>query len=140
MSELPDRVRRRLADPIYQRKETLVAREALLALGVSVPELFRAFYEQYEGPFGSEKVAFSLLDLCADSPNIAQATATCRENYGWPPHFLVLTEPLGNAVLVLDARDDQVFNVDFEGGDGLLLEGELAPAWKSFAEFLCYYF
>jgi hypothetical protein len=35
---------------------------------------------------------------------------------------------------------DRVYNVDFEGGDQDFAAGRLEPRWKSFAEFLSWYF
>jgi hypothetical protein len=140
MSDLPAEVRRRLTDPAYRRRDVAPVHEALAALGASVPETFRRFYEQFAGPFGSERTGFALLDLCDQDPNIVSVTGICRKKYGWPATFLVLTELLGNSVLVLEATEDRVFDVDFEGGDRLLLNRQLPPAWSSFNEFLGFYF
>jgi hypothetical protein len=43
-------------------------------------------------------------------------------------------------VHVLDCESDEVFVVDFEGGDELLRTGRLAPQWRTFYEFLAEYF
>jgi hypothetical protein len=45
-----------------------------------------------------------------------------------------------NAVLVLDTVTDKVYIVNFEGGDELLLTGELKETWSSFFDFLKAYF
>lgn len=45
-----------------------------------------------------------------------------------------------NAVLVLDTVSDKVYIVNFEGGDNLLLKGELKETWSTFFEFLKDYF
>lgn len=115
-------------------------RGSLRSLGIGVPETFRNFYERYEGPFSSERTAFVLLDLCEQVPNVIQASEMCRKEHDWPSKLFVLSELLGNAVLVLDAQQDRVFNVDFEGGDEQLLNGQLAPSWQSFADFIAFYF
>jgi hypothetical protein len=52
----------------------------------------------------------------------------------------VLTDLLANAVLVLDAEEGHVLNVDFEGGDEELIAGALEPSWDSFLRFLEDYF
>jgi len=140
MSEPPPEVRSRLDDPAYRRGDVASVRKALAALRVEVPETFRRFYEQYAGPFGSENTGFGLLDLCEQVPNVLVLTETCRNKYGWPASFLVLTELLANAVIVLDVEEDRVFVVDFEGGDQLLLNRQLLPTWQSFSEFLRFYF
>ena len=113
---------------------------AIFELGVAVPASFREFYEMYEGSFGNERTGFELMDLCEPSPSIVTMTQECREIHGWPPQFLVLSDDVGNAVLVLDASRDLVFNVDFEGGDEMLVQGTLEPQWPSFAAFLEDYF
>lgn len=140
MADLPAELEIKLADPAYQRRDRARVEEAVGALGVVVPEAFRLFFERYEGPFSSERTGFGLLDLCEPEVNIVQATGTCREEFGWPDRFVVLTELLGNAVLALDTEQDRVFNVDFEGGDELLIAGELQSTWSSFADFLRFYF
>ena len=51
---------------------------------------------------------------------------------------MVLSEMSANAVLVLDTVTDNIVN--FEGGDELLLRGELKETWSSFFDFLKAYF
>jgi hypothetical protein len=41
---------------------------------------------------------------------------------------------------VLDTVTDKVFTVSFEGGDELLIKGELKETWPTFYEFLKAYF
>lgn len=140
MSELPSEAQRRLLDSASKRSSAACVAEAIESLGVAVPVAFRSFYERYQGPFSSERTGFGLLDLCEHVPNVVQLTEACRREHGWPLELVVLTELLGNSVLVLDASHDQVFNVDFEGGDQLLLSRKLPPSWSSFNEFISYYF
>lgn len=45
-----------------------------------------------------------------------------------------------NAALVLDSVTDQVYSVNFEGGDELLLSGKLKESWSTFYLFLKDYF
>lgn len=45
-----------------------------------------------------------------------------------------------NAALVLDSVTDKVYSVNFEGGDELLLNGELKESWPTFYMFLKEYF
>jgi hypothetical protein len=140
MSTIPSSVHLALHDPVFRRTDGASVSAALASLGTPVPETFREFYETYEGPFGSRRTGFELADLCESPPTIVTLTKACRDTFGWPAHFLVLTDLLGNAVLVLDAERDLVFNVDFEGGEEELLAGTLAPRWPSFAAFLEEYF
>ena len=132
--------RPKLADAAYRRVKTQLVSVALRDLATEVPKSFREFYEIHVGPFGSSNTGFLLLDLIQGNPNILSMTKTCRQEFGWHPNLLVLTEPVANAVLTLDATRDLVFNVDFEGGDLALLSGALAPTWESFSAFLDFFF
>lgn len=140
MPDLPDEVIKLLSIPAYRRGDLSAVRRALDGLGVPVPPVFRTFYETFEGPFGSQRTGQELLDIIEQATNILQSTRACREHHGWPACMLVLTNYMGNSVLVLDAERDLVFDVDFEGGDQLLLQGSLAPTWNCFGDFLKYYF
>lgn len=140
MRELPGSVASALTDPLYRRQDYSAVDRAIEALCAHGPGTFQEFYRSYEGPFWSTHTGFELLDLCVGSPNIVDVTTVCRRKFGWPGPLLVLTEPLGGGVLVLNPASDVVFNVDFEGGDRDLLSGTLAPSFKSFYDFLDYYF
>jgi len=63
-----------------------------------------------------------------------------RKEHGFPKQYLVLSEMSANAVLVLDTVTDKIYIVNFEGGDELLLKGELKETWSSFFDFLKAYF
>lgn len=136
---LPAAVEVALQDPIYRRADRAAVSDALRRIGTAVPATFREFYETYSGPFGAER-GYELMDLCEIEPTLVTLTEEYRHEFGWPPRYLVLSNEVGGAVLVLDAERDEVFNVDFEGGDELLLAGELPPEWPSFAAFLEEYF
>ena len=114
--------------------------KALSQLGTTAPADFVAFYSRYEGPFNSDHTAFMLLDLIRDDTNICSQTQACRLSQGFLPRHWVLTDLVGDGVLVLDAESDQVFSIDFEGSDLELLAGTLQPQWPSFADFLKSYF
>jgi antitoxin component of RelBE/YafQ-DinJ toxin-antitoxin module len=115
-------------------------KDALMRLGVDVSDTFREFYNQYAGPFWEEHVPFELLDLAEEENNIESYTLISRKEHGFPKQYLVLSEMSSNAVLVLDTVTDKVFIVNFEGGDELLLKGELEETWSTFFEFLKAYF
>jgi hypothetical protein len=129
-----------LDDPIYAGRDPSLVDRALERLGVVVPEGFAAFWRRYEGGFSSAETGYELLDLCAGTPSVVSQTEDCREVRGFPQHILVLSDLLGLAALMYDVRTDQVFNVDFEGGDQLIIRGELDPEWDTFDDFLHYYF
>ncbi|PGD46374.1 1,3-beta-glucan synthase regulator, partial [Bacillus toyonensis] len=67
-------------------------------------------------------------------------TIIARKEHGFPNKYLVLTEMTANAALVLDSVTDQVYSVNFEGGDELLLSGKLKESWLTFYLFLKDYF
>ena len=140
MSKLPDAVHKSLINPVYKRQEKGKVKEAIEKLGVNVSDVFKEFYETYQGPFGSSKTGFELVDIFDLSPNIISLTQVCREEYGFPKKFLVLTDLLGGGALVYDSEKDCVFNIDFEGADQDLIEGKLNPDWDTFYDFINYYF
>jgi hypothetical protein len=129
-----------LDDPLYARRDPIVVDRALDRLGVVVPDAFAAFWRRYEGSFSSTETGYEFLDLCEGTPSVVSQTEDCREVHGFPQHILVLSDLLGLAALMYDVRTDQVFNVDFEGSDQLMIRDELDPDWDSFEEFLRYYF
>jgi SMI1 / KNR4 family (SUKH-1) len=137
---LPQEVVRALAGTVYRRVTPERVREALSSLRTQLPEGFRTFFERYQGPFGSSTTGFQLLDLFEGPDTIISSTEVCRQEHGFLDRHLVLSDYLGNAVLVLDARDNRVYNVDFEGADQALLAGTLAWTWPSFEDFLRDYF
>lgn len=129
-----------LGKEIYERKDSLVVKNALMKLDVGVSNTFRDFYERYAGPFWEEHVPFELLDIVEEENNIVSYTLISRKVHDFPKEFLVLSEMSANAVLVLDAITDKVYIINFEGKDELLLKGELMESWTTFYEFLEEYF
>ncbi|MBS2027119.1 MAG: SMI1/KNR4 family protein [Deltaproteobacteria bacterium] len=125
---------------LHRRVDRARVEACLERLGVEVPRDFRDFYLRYEGAFGSSATGFELLDLCERSPSIESSTNEVHQVHGWPARYLVLTTYVGNGVLVLDCETASVFDVDFEGSDRELLQGKLAPRWKSFGDFLEFFF
>ncbi len=139
--KLPNDVKAVLVDSVYKREDQALVGPALEKLGVEVVDSFREFFEVYEGPFGSSNTGFELLDLCDMSDdNIIASTEICRVEYGFPKEILVISNYLGNGVLVYDSERDLVFTIDFEGTDQELLQGKLTPDWKSFYDFLDFFF
>lgn len=140
MSKLPDAVHRSLLKPVYKRQEKEKVKEAFEKLGVNVLDVFKEFFETYQGPFRSSNTGFELVDLFDIDPNIISLTQICREQYGFPKKFLVLTDLLGGGAIAYDTEKDYVFNIDFEGTEQDLILGKLNPDWISFYDFLNYYF
>ncbi|WP_080875212.1 SMI1/KNR4 family protein [Oceanobacillus timonensis] len=140
MSVLPKSLDKVLEEEIYIREDINQVQDALIRLDVNVSETFKNFYIQYAGPFWEEYVPFELLDIAEEEKNMESYTLISRNEHGFPKQFLVLSEMSANAVLVLDTVTDKVYTVNFEGGDELLLKGELEETWSSFFEFLKAYF
>jgi len=142
MSEIPASIEAKLVNPVYRRRnaDELAGSMKFLAAGQEDLGLFGLFFEKYEGPFHSDHSGFELLDVQNQDPSIYSNTKYCREQLGWPPAFIVLTDLLGGSALVFEYEKDKVYVVDFEGGDEELVAGTLEPYWSSFEEFLLDYF
>lgn len=137
---LPDNIVKALRDPTFHRPCNNVE-EVLIRLNVTPSSVFREFYGTYVGPFWSDFLAIELADIIEDESSIETLTEQCRSQFGFPKRMLVLT-PLsaGGTVHVLDTESDEVFVVDFEGGESLLVKGELEARWATFRGFLQDYF
>jgi len=140
MSILPEGLDKVLGEEIYKREDCNSVQDALIRLDVNVSNTFQEFYIQYAGPFWEEHVPFELLDIVDEENNIESYTLISRKEYRFPKQYLVLSEMSANAILVLDTVTDKVYVVNFEGGDELLLNGELKETWLSFFDFLKVYF
>ncbi|WP_231607290.1 SMI1/KNR4 family protein [Fictibacillus sp. 18YEL24] len=125
-----------LHEDIYQRGDKNQVHDSLLKLGTEPSDIFKSFYYKYEGPFWEENVPFELLDIT----EVESFTQIARNEHNFSKHYLVLSEMSANSVLVLNALNDHVYIVDFEGGDEKLIRGELKPTWLTFYEFLQAYF
>ncbi|MGG2134683.1 SMI1/KNR4 family protein [Bacillus sp. S2(2024)] len=140
MSVLPDKLDQVLREDIYKREGKNKVKETLTSLSVEVSDTFSDFYHRYAGPFWEEHVPYELLDIVDEENNIESYTIIARKEHGFPKKYLVLSEMSANAVLVLDSITDKVYLVNFEGGDELLLSGELKETWSTFYAFLKEYF
>jgi hypothetical protein len=139
MSILPERLDEVLGEEMYKREDSNLVQDALIRLGVKASDTFQEFYIHYAGPFWEEHVPFELLDIADEENNIESYTLISRKER-FPKQYLVLSEMSANAVLVLDTVTDKVYIVNFEGGDEMLLTGELKETWSSFFDFLKAYF
>lgn len=140
MNVLPENLEQVLEEDIYKREDKNKVKETLTNLGVEVSDTFREFYYRYVGPFWEEHVPYELLDVVDEENNIESYTTIARNEHGFPKKYLVLSEMSANAILVLDSVTDKVYSVNFEGGDELLIRGELEETWPTFYEFLKEYF
>ncbi|OPH46708.1 1,3-beta-glucan synthase regulator [Paenibacillus ferrarius] len=140
MDNLPKGLEVALKEEIYNRENEGDVLSALSRLNVTTSNAFIQFYKKYSGAFWSEAVPYELLDICDGKNNIEVYTEICRKEHGFLHNFLVLSELSTGAVLVLDSITDKVYEVDFEGGQDLLMNGELEVSWSNFNEFLKEYF
>lgn len=125
-----------LDHPTYRRKNVALATSALDALHVEKPEV-KAFYENHEGPFWSERLGYELLDICEGEVTVATATADCREFHHFPDSLICLTElSAAGQVLVAELPDFAIHEIDFEGTHLELLEGKLQARWTNFTNLL----
>lgn len=131
-----------LDDPAYVRSNPADVDDALARLGCAGAAVssLAEFYRRYAGPFTSEHTGFELLDLIDQRENVSTQTNECRREHGFPTRYLVLSNLLGNSVLVFDCQSGAVYDVDFEGGHEALKAGLLPPTWVSFDAFLESYF
>lgn len=140
MHALPNCLEEVLEEDIYKREDKDQVNKVINRLGVEVANTFREFYYRFAGPFWEEHVPYELLDIIDEENNIEYYTMIARKEHGFPNKYLVLTEMTANAALVLDSVTDKVYSVNFEGGDELLLNGELKESWPTFYMFLKEYF
>lgn len=130
-----------LENPSY-RRTTPLPQGYLESLGIKAGSPASSFFAQFDGPFCSQNTGFTLLALGDKNSRecIEFATAIAREKFGWPERYLVISDLLGNAVLVYDTVSEGVFNVDFEGGESLLFAGKLPAEFVSFQAFIEWFF
>lgn len=140
MDNLPKGLEVVLKEEIYNRENERNVLSVLSRLNVTASNTFVEFYQKYSGSFWSEAVPYELLDICEDTNNIEAYTEICRKEHGFLQNFLVISELSTGAVLVLDSITDRVYEVDFEGGQDLLMNGDLEVSWFTFYEFLKDYF
>lgn len=139
MYHLPASVENKVSDPAYTREDRLAVAATLTRLGCHGSESFRTFYERHAGPFEGSR-GFTLLDLLDQAENIVTQTEIARKEHGFLGRHLVISNYIGNAVLVYDCELDFIFEVDFEGSDLALIAGTLEPRWESFEAFLVDFF
>jgi hypothetical protein len=132
-----------LDDPAHARSSPASVDTAFARLGcpatTATAELAE-FFRRYAGPFASEHIGFELLDIVEQAENVVTQTEACRRTHDFPLRYLVISNLLGNAVLIFDCETGSVFDVDFEGGEELLKAGSLAARWASLDDFLASFF
>lgn len=114
----------------------------LESLGIKPNSSAALFFSQYSGPFFSSNTGFTLLEIGGEDlrESIDFSTKIVQEKFAWPKRYLVISDLVANSVLVYDTISEGVFNVDFEGGDSMLLQGKLPADFVSFQAFLEWFF
>ncbi len=138
-STIPQQVAKSLQGSENLRRDKEVVGKALTRLG-GEHLLLKIFFETYEGSFWSEHLGCELLDIAEGDESIETSSKICRDLFGFPLQYFVLTRLSVGQVVVLDVERDLVYEVDFEGGDAMLLRGDLPQRWGSFEAFLIDYF
>ena len=130
-----------LKDQVASRCLAGAAAEAMSRLGIDGNCPFWAFYLRYPGPHCSSTTGFEMLALVDDQlPSVESSTVVVRSQFAWSERFIVFSNLLAGSVLVYETTTDLVYDVDFEGGDALLVNGILKASFPSFCAFLCFYF
>jgi hypothetical protein len=137
---IPSNVESKLSDAVWSRSRDSEIADALAELGVSSNSEFASFYAKYWGPFRSNRTGVELLDIVEQEESVLTNTRTVREEYGFPKQFVVVSSLNAGSVVVFESTTGKVYDVDFEGGDALLLEGNLASSNDSWNDFLSQYF
>ena len=131
-----------LIGPAFRRSAVHETAAGLDRLGVSKDSQLGSFFLRYAGPLASPNTGFELLDLVGEKGrhSVESSTSLVRSRFGWPDRYLVLTNFVAGGVMVYDISTEQVYDLDFEGGDALLKDGLLAARYHSFVEFLRFFF
>lgn len=140
MSEFPSGVEAALRNGTFLRATPGSVLVAFERLEVCPSGLFLRFFETFTGGYQSERCGYLLLDPVEGVPTIVEQTMAARDSHGFPSRYLVISEMEGGAVLVYDCGSDAVLEVDFEGGDRMLMAGTLSPRWSTFEGFLAAFF
>ncbi|MDN6887857.1 hypothetical protein QMO14_30220 [Variovorax sp. CAN2819] len=126
----------------FRRSAVDEAATGLDRLGIPRDSQLGSFFLRYGGSYASPNTGFELLALVGEKGqhSVESSTSLVRSRFGWPDRYLVLTNFLGGGVMAYYIATEQVFEVDFEGGDTLLKNGQLDARYPSFVEFLRFFF
>ena len=126
----------------YFRSNPSMVTQALEKMAVQPEHEFVDFYYRFEGPFTSDHNSIVLSDIVDGGPeSIVNLTLDLRRYHDFDHRFLgIATIDGGDSVIVYDSIANLVYQIDFETTDILLKSGKLEAHWKSFDEFLEFYF
>lgn len=129
-----------LADPRCRRDNPELIDPAFDRLSPEPCTLLREFFRRFRGPIGSDVTGLLMLDIVVGDPSIVSITEVVRSRFGLGKQWLIISDILANGMLAYNAKSNEVFRTDFEGGLEMMQNGELQPEWSSLEEFLTWYF
>lgn len=132
---IPEGIEQKLGDQVWKRSSQTGLEDAFLELIVPRSDPFCEFYCKFWGPFRSSGVGHELLDVIEQDESIVTNTRIARRDLGFDNRYLVISSLSGLSILVYDVLSGYVYDVDLEGGDKLLADGQLRPRWQSWWEF-----
>ncbi|QVM93012.1 SMI1/KNR4 family protein [Pseudomonas entomophila] len=116
------------------------AASALQHLGVATDSEFGRFYLKYQGSFISPRPVAELLDIEGpDIPAIPDQTDYVWDRYEIPTNYLALSSDESEGMYLYGINDGAVYDLDISHLDEFI-NGKLPARWKSFNEFLTWYF
>lgn len=118
------------------RRDVLVAKRELLALGISEgSEAFCFFAEYVAAEIEDSECDVELLDPSSPTPQMSSATDFVRELYGVSNRFVCISSTEGEGFFLLDILEGGVYDVEIPIEDALN-EGRVEPSWTSFFSFI----
>lgn len=137
---IPQKVKDYLAkesgDVLRQNKQG--ALDALTQLGIAPHSEFGDFYMEHQGPFISPRPVAELYDLIEYS-GIVDAIDYVKDRYQLEAKLLPLTSDESEGMYLYDKESGTVS--DFYLRDyKAFMTGQIPPRWKTFGEFLLWYF
>ena len=113
---------------------------ALKVLGVAIDSEFAEFYLRYQGCFGSPRPVAELLDIEGPAiPAIPDQTDYVHDRYDIPACYLALTSDESEGMYLYNIDDGSVYDLDI-GKLQKFLDGKIPARWKTFNDFLTWYF
>lgn len=139
---IPIKVRAFLAKDTGQvlRNDHQSALQVLHHLAVDSASEFGEFYLAYQGSFISPRPVAELLDIEGPAiPSVIDQTEYVIDRYHLSPSFLALTSDESEGMYLYNKEDKAVYDFDL-GEYEEFISGKIAPRWKSFNDFLLWYF
>ena len=122
------------------RENTAAVLEALRKIGIEPETELGEFYIRYRGGFLSPLPRPELLDLLGPAiPAIPDQTEYVLERYELPEAFIALTSDESEGMYLYNKEDRSVYDFDV-GNSQELVDGMIEARWRTFNEFLTWFF